>query len=106
MKENSSLRWKMQDALWKFDAKSPSDYIEKTRPYTLEHCVDNIKCHMLIIDVENDHLCPGQAEKLFEALNCPKQFIMFKESEGAGIHCQPTALALSNQRILDWIETC
>jgi len=37
-------------------------------------------------------------------LTCPKKYILFKEEEGAEEHCQCGALALSNQRIFDWLD--
>ena len=42
-------------------------------------------------------------QEVFEALTCPKKYILFKE-EGAEEHCQCGALALSNQRIFDWLD--
>jgi hypothetical protein len=47
---------------------------------------------------------PGQPKRVFEALTCPKKNILFTEEEGAEEHCQCGALALSNQRIFDWLD--
>jgi hypothetical protein len=41
---------------------------------------------------------------VFEALTCPKKYILFTAGEGAEEHCQCGAPALSNQRIFDWLD--
>ena len=47
---------------------------------------------------------PGQAPRLYAALRCPKDFMLFTNEEGAGEHCQMGAILLSNARILDWLD--
>lgn len=47
---------------------------------------------------------PGQPKKVFDALTCPKKYILFTTEEDAEEHCQSGALALSNQRIFDWLD--
>ncbi|MCX5803731.1 MAG: hypothetical protein NTU69_09435 [Proteobacteria bacterium] len=47
---------------------------------------------------------PGQAIQLYNALTCPKDFILFTEKEGAEEHCQIGANVISNERILDWLD--
>jgi hypothetical protein len=41
---------------------------------------------------------------VYEALTCPKKYILFTAEEGAEEHCQCGASALSNQRIFDWLD--
>jgi len=65
---------------------------------------DRIRCPTLIIDTEGENLLPGQARTLFERLTCPKTFLLFQASEGAGAHCQVGAKAISAQRIFDWLD--
>lgn len=38
MKTDTTIRWVFNDDMWKFAAESPSDWIRKTRPYTLKRC--------------------------------------------------------------------
>ena len=59
---------------------------------------------MLIVDSEGDKDMPGQAPKLFEALNSPKDLMLFTRQEGAEEHCQMGAILISNARILDWLD--
>lgn len=75
-----------------------------TRPYNLRDCADKIKCYMLVVDSENDRDLPGQAKQLYNALSCPKEFMLFTAEEGAGEHCQVGASMISNERILNRLE--
>ena len=52
----------------------------------------------------NDDDFPGGPKMVYEGLQCPKNYILFTEEEGADDHCQIAALALSNQRIFDWLD--
>jgi len=104
MKTDPSLRWLMANGMFTFHAKSPSDWLKMTRPYTMKDVAGKITCPTLIVDSEEDKDMPGQAKKLFAALRCPKDYMLFTREEGAEEHCQMGAVILSNARILDWLE--
>ena len=104
METDPSLRWIFSNGMWTFGAKSPSEWMRMTRPYNLRDCADKIKCHMLVVDSENDKDLPGQAKLLYDALRCPKDFMLFTAEEGAGEHCQIGASMVSNERILKWLQ--
>lgn len=104
METDPSLRWIFSNGMWTFGAKSPSEWMRMTRPYNLRDCADKIKCHMLVVDSENDKDLPGQAKLLYDALRCPKDFMLFTAEEGAGEHCQIGAYMVSNERILNWLQ--
>ena len=101
---NSEARWFVNDALWKFGADSPTDLFIKLENYTLEGVVEKIKCNMLVVDGEEEHFFAGQAKKLYDLLNCPKEFMLFTTAEAAASHCQSGAEAISAQRIYDWLD--
>ena len=103
MKTNPKLRWTFGNGMFTFAAKSPSDWIRKTRPYNMRDCADKIECHMLVVDSENDKGLPGQAKQLYDALSCPKEFMLFTSEQGAGEHCQVGGYVISNERILNWL---
>ena len=63
-----------------------------------------IQCTMLVVDSEGDQDLPGQAAELYEALECPKEFMLFTEQEGAEEHCQMGAVMISGERILNWLD--
>jgi len=104
MKTDPSLRWVMANAMFTFQAKSPSEWLKMTRLYTLKDVAAKITCPILIVDSEGDRDMPGQAKKLFDALKGPKDFMLFTRDEGAEEHCQMGAILISNARILDWLD--
>jgi dipeptidyl aminopeptidase/acylaminoacyl peptidase len=104
MKTDPSFRWVMANGMFTFHAKSPSEWLKMTRPYTMIDVAGRITCPMLIVDSEEDKDMPGQARNLFEALKSPKDFMLFTKEEGAEEHCQMGAILISNARILDWLD--
>ena len=104
MKTDPSFRWVMANGMFTFHAKSPSEWLKMTRPYTMKDVAERIACPMLIVDSEADKDMPGQAPKLYDALKSQKDFIMFTKEEGAEEHCQMGAILISNARILDWLD--
>ena len=104
MKSDPSLRWVMANGMFTFHAKSPSEWLKMTRPYTMKDVAEKITGPILIVDSEEDKDMPGQARTLFEALKPPKDFMLFTKEEGAEEHCQMGALLISNARILDWLD--
>ena len=104
MKSDPSFRWSIANGMFTFNARSPSDWLRMTRGYTLKNVAHKISCPTLIVDSEGDREMPGQAPKLYGALTCPKDFLLFTNEEGAGEHCQMGAILLSNARILDWLD--
>lgn len=104
MKTNAGLRWSFGNGMFTFHAESPSEWIRLTRPYNMEDCADKIECLMLVVDSENDKSLPGQAMQLYDALKCPKEFMLFTADEGASEHCQVGGYMISNERILGWLE--
>ena len=104
MKKNPNLRWVFNNGMWTFGAKTPSELIRKTRPYRMEDVAKNITCTMLIVDSEDDKDMPGQAKKLYDALGCPKEYLLFTKEEGAEEHCQMGAGLISSERIYNWLS--
>jgi alpha-beta hydrolase superfamily lysophospholipase len=104
IKNNPEARWALQDGMWKFNAPSFAGYMKKLREYNLKACADKITCKTLVIDSEAEQFFPGQAQELFDALKCPKELLVFTVAEGAELHCQMGAAAVSHQRICDWLD--
>jgi dipeptidyl aminopeptidase/acylaminoacyl peptidase len=91
--------------MFTFHAKSPSEWLKMTRPYTMKDVAAKITCPILIVDSEGDKFMPGQALKLYNALvSHRKDYMLFTKEEGAEEHCQMGALLISNARILDWLD--
>src|SRR4249919_3651715 len=51
--------------------------VRKSKDYTIKDIAQNVKCPTLTLDAEKDDSFPGQPKKVFEALSCPKKYILF-----------------------------
>jgi dienelactone hydrolase len=105
IKTDLALRWWILDGMWKFGAGTPRDILRKTAQYDLSGCVKNIRCHMLVMKAERDHMFPGQPERLYQELDCPKQLLEFTNEYGAGEHTHVGAVGISNAVIYNWLDT-
>ncbi|MCC5951358.1 MAG: hypothetical protein JJU45_04615 [Acidimicrobiia bacterium] len=76
------------------------------RDYRLDaETIGQIRCPTLVTSPEHEQFWPGQSQTLFEALTTDERHLLeFTEAEGASWHCEPVALGLRNQRILDWLD--
>ena len=104
MKTNVDTGWFFANSMFTFRAKTPSKFLLMLKPYNMKDCAEKINCNMLVIDSEGDKDLPGQAKQLFNALKCPKKYMLFTKEEGAGEHCQMGAIMISNERILNWLD--
>lgn len=101
---NPSLRWALSQGMYTFKASSPTEWLKMTRPYNLKDTAPMITTRMLIIQSENDQMMKGEAKRLYDALRCPKDLMIFTTEEGAGEHCQVGAYSLSNEQIFGWLQ--
>ena len=104
MKTDAEIRWAIQDSLWKFGSDTPHELFLKGFKYNLKDCVKKIQCPMLVIDSGKEQFFAGQPQKLYDALQSPKKFMLFTVEESAEEHCQAGASSLSNQKIYDWLD--
>lgn len=104
MKNDTSLRWSIEHGMYSFGVDKTHEFLLKSQEYTLKDCVKQIKCPMLVVDSENDWMMKGRARQLYDALESPKEYMLFTTEEGAGEHCQMGAALLSNQRVFDWLD--
>ena len=99
-----AAEWWFVDAVWKHGASSPSDLMLKLREFNNEEIVEQIACHMLVMDGTGENVSPGQARKLYDALRCEKDFMLFTPEDTGLVHCQAGALAVASQRLFDWLD--
>jgi pimeloyl-ACP methyl ester carboxylesterase len=97
-------RWGQENGMFTFQAASPAAWLTKLLDYDLTPVAAQIRCPMLVVDVEHENSFPGEAKKLYDALSCPKTWLYFSEEEGAGDHCQTGSPSLAQQRIFDWLD--
>ena len=101
---DTGLRWAIDNGMFTFGVSSPAAWILKTADFTLEGITDGISCPLLVIQSEDDPNFPGQAQKLYDAVTCPKTYMLFTEEEGAQYHCQMGAKAIFSQKVFDWLD--
>jgi esterase/lipase len=100
----SAAEWWFKDAAWKHGATSPADLMVKLKDFNNEGVVDRISCQILIMDGTAEEFSAGQARKLYDALNCPKEYMLFTEEDTGLLHCQTGALSVASQRMFDWLD--
>jgi hypothetical protein len=72
--------------------------------YTLAGVTGKITSNTLVCDSEQDVEKYGSMTKdIYDALTCPKKYILFTNAEGAGAHCQMGANRFGGQQKLDWL---
>lgn len=101
---NLSMRWAIGQGMWTMQATSPVDCAQKMRQYTIAGVAEKVTCPMLVCDAEKDHFFAGQPKKLYDALTCPKTYMLFTTQDAAEEHCHEGATLLLNQRIFDWLD--
>ncbi|MBS0028052.1 alpha/beta hydrolase family protein [Chitinophaga sp. 22321] len=104
MEENAFIKWGIIDEMWKHGTGKPSELLLKLQQYSNVDIVSNISCRTLVVDGTGEEFSRGQAQKLYDALVCPKDFILFTEEDTGYLHCQPGALSISYTRIFNWID--
>jgi len=80
------------------------DAFRAVQQYNLNDVAGRIRCPMLITDPEGEQFFPGQAQKLYDALRCPKAMIRFTHEQGAGQHCEVAAPGYRDFRIYNWLD--
>ncbi|MHA7133347.1 alpha/beta hydrolase family protein [Oerskovia turbata] len=59
---------------------------------------------LLITSPEDEQFWPGQSEELARLAPDVSTVVPFTAAEGASLHCQPLARALTEQRVFDWLD--
>jgi hypothetical protein len=94
------LRFRMRP----FGMTSYYDAFHAVREYNLSEVASRIKCPMLITDPEGEQFFPGQARKLYDALECPKAIVHFTREQGADQHCEVAAPGYRDYCIYNWLD--
>ena len=80
------------------------DAFHAVRDYNLAEAAGQIRCPMLITDPEGEQFFPGQAQKLYDALRCPKSIVHFTREQGADQHCEVAAPGYRDFCIYNWLD--
>ncbi len=108
MKNNLLVNWGVNHGMYVFGAKTPFEFIEKSRLFSTAQISDRITQDVLLLAGSKDHFIPVEMfYKQIEALKNVKSLTcrLFTEKEHAAGHCQYGNLKLAFDFILNWIET-
>jgi alpha-beta hydrolase superfamily lysophospholipase len=102
---NRTWRWKIvQRGYWTNDATDLPSFLAEMGKWRLEPDeVAAIRCPTLITAAESDPVS-SNAKDLYEALTCPKTFVEFADTDGAGMHCEALNRSMANRVIIDWLD--
>jgi pimeloyl-ACP methyl ester carboxylesterase len=100
---NPMMAFSLKRGMWTHGVSTPLEYVRAMASYTLKGLADRITCPTLVCEAEND-VRGGDAKPLYDALTCPKKYILFTNEEGAGEHCEAGARSLFDQRVFDWLD--
>jgi cephalosporin-C deacetylase-like acetyl esterase len=95
-----SLRFRMRP----YGMTSYFDAFQAVQQYKLAEVAARVRCAMLITAPEGEQFFPGQAQRLYDALACPKTLIKFTSQQGAGEHCEVAAPGFRDFCIYNWLD--
>jgi pimeloyl-ACP methyl ester carboxylesterase len=104
MEKNAGLRWAVAQGVWSFGASSIADFIKKAKSFTMEGIIGQIQCPCLVMEAEGDIFFKGQPQRVYDALQAPKQLVKFASEVGAENHCQSGALAYKDEVVFNWLD--
>jgi hypothetical protein len=100
VRSRMTLRFRMRP----FGMTSFYDAFRVVQEYNLKDVAGAIRCPMLITDPEGEQFFPGQPQKLYDALRCPKTIIHFTHDQGADQHCEVAAPGYRDFQIYNWLD--
>ncbi len=98
-------RWYFDDVSWKHGVQTPHALLDELRRYDNSEGVSKIRSKTLILEGSAEDATPGESQRLYAALTCPKWKIDFDASTAAQVHCQGGAGVLAQARLFDWLDT-
>ena len=103
LQENTTQRFILGRGMWVHGAATPWEYFKLFQAYSLADVARNIQCPTFVDEAENDRR-RGGGKDLYNALKCPKEYVLFAAGEGAGEHCEAGAREVFFQRMFDWLD--
>jgi pimeloyl-ACP methyl ester carboxylesterase len=104
MMEGDARRFFIAARMRAFGAKTLKEFLLMQRDYTLKGLAEKIECPTLVCDNVADTIAGGQAKRLYDALKCPKDYVVFTAEEGADGHCEGGAQVFFHRVAYDWLD--
>ena len=103
LQENTTQRFVLGRGMWVHGAATPWEYFKIFQAYSLVDVAKDIQCPTFVAEAENDRR-RGGGKDLYNALRCPKKYIFFTTSEGAGEHCEAGNREAFFQKMFEWLD--
>ena len=105
MAKDLGFRWFIENGMFSTNTNSAVDFLLHWSLYRMGEEISLIRANTLSVASKEDHFMGYEHFKRFyNPLQCPKTFLLFTPEEAAGQHCQMGALAVSANRIYDWLD--
>jgi hypothetical protein len=104
MVQDDARRFFLVARMRAFGTKTLKELVLMQREYSLRGLAEKIECPTLVCDNVGDAVAGGQGKKLYEALRCPKDYVLFTAEESADGHCEGGAQVLFHRVAYDWLE--
>ncbi|MGW4199505.1 alpha/beta hydrolase family protein [Streptomyces sp. NPDC004726] len=96
--------WFVRDSSWKHGVSTPYELFREFDACDLTEVAGGIECETLVMDGVEENFSAGQARQLYDALTCPKEFMLFDQTSTAQLHCQNGGTATAAEFTFDWLD--
>jgi hypothetical protein len=98
----AQMRNLVRDYAWKHGVPNTiKDVIDALQPYDNSDILDKVTCETLVLDGTAEVF--SGAKPFYEALQGPKEYLLFDETSTAQSHCQIGGYATASEFIFDWL---
>jgi hypothetical protein len=88
MVQDDARRFALAARMRAFGAMTLKEFVLMQREYSLKGSAEKIECPTLVCDNVADAIVGGQAKEHYEALRCPKDYVLFTAEEGVRAFCR------------------
>lgn len=93
----------VRDYAWKHGVQeSIQEVINVLKAYDNSDILEKITCETLVLDGTGEVF--HGAKPFFDALDCPKAYMLFDETSTAQSHCQIGGYATATEQLFDWLD--
>lgn len=96
------LDFMLQDYVWKHGV-NEKEIIEELEKYDNTSIIKDLSCLTIVLDGTSE-INHGEAKKFYDALDCPKKYLLYDEESSAQMHCQMGGYATASELLFDLLE--
>ena len=106
MEKDELIRWNLLHGMYAYDAKTPDEYIQRIRKFTLKGIAHRITQDVLILGAREDHfIMPKLFHEEYDLLKNVRSLTLslMTDRQDAGAHCNVGNTKLALDTMADWI---